>query len=196
MKRFLLILIARCFYTRTGSHSWQHINDVLDRASAIKGDKLNDCEYAAVLFHDCSLMRGNRETHAVDSANIAKKILRWFFSSGEVELITGAIRCHRASYNGVRTSWLGDLLSSADRSLPCVETIVKRSYQFALEHGAVGDFAIQHVVDHVKEKYGRQGYAFRNVPAPYVLFYGDRLKRMWSDIDDLDAAAVKRMLAL
>lgn len=195
IKCFIIRLLAKRFYPKMGSHGWQHIQDVLSRAVRIKGSPLTDSEYAAILFHDCSLKNGDRATHAEDSAAIAQRQLRWFFSEYELRLITDAIRCHRASYQGMRKTWIEDLVASADRNPPCLAAIAKRSYQYAREHGMDDGNALAHVVEHVREKYGRHGYAFTNMPAPYLATYGSELKRMWSQIDNLDSATVRQLIS-
>lgn len=179
-----LIKAAEKYYDREGSHGWNHISDVLGRAGrmvAQDGRTLTDPEIAAVLFHDSSLRGGNRETHHEDSAKLAEKELSGLFDPKTVARIAKAIREHRGSYKGKYSSKLSELVSSADRGEPNLNDIIKRSYLYQTEHGYPNPEKL--VVEHIKNKYSRGGYARR--PEYYRRLYKDRLDAMYDRIDSI-----------
>jgi len=81
----------------------------------------------------------------------------------ELELVAYATLQHRASYKGKFFSKLSEILSSADRGAPKFEPIVIRCMQFNNED-------IDGVVDHVKDKYAKSGYA--KYPKLYIDYFG------------------------
>lgn len=182
-------------YYEDGSHGWGHIQDVLSRAENIKGKPLSEDERAAILFHDSSLSTGPRETHAEDSAAIARKVLGKIYARRRLERIVRAIERHRASYKGKRTSYIQNLVSAADRDLPGADDMYLRSLQYGLEHGMSDEEAIDNAYEHIPSKYGRNGYAYRNAPKLYLDAYKDSLGDMWDKMDKTTKDDLRRMMA-
>ena len=177
-----LIRLAKKYYDAEGSHGWNHIQDVLGRAKLmvnLDNRQLSDPEIAAVLFHDSSLRGGDRKTHHIDSSKIAEKELSALFDQRTLKRISKAIQQHRGSYKGKYYSKLSELVSSADRGAPRLEDIIKRSYLYQTEHGYADPEKL--VVEHIKDKYSRYGYARR--PEYYRRLYKDRLDAMYDRID-------------
>lgn len=175
---------AKRYYDAQGSHGWNHVSDVLNRARLMVAQDnrlLSDEEIAAVLFHDSSLRQGDRETHHIDSAKIAEKELKKSFDPNTISRIAKAIREHRGSYKGKYSSKLSELVSSADRGEPNLDDIIKRSYTYQVEHNF--DVPEKLVVEHIKDKYSRAGYARK--PEYYQRLYRDRLDDMYERVDRL-----------
>jgi HD superfamily phosphodiesterase len=188
-----LIRRAKKYYDAEGSHGWNHIQDVLGRANLMVNPdnrQLSDPEIAAVLFHDSSLRGGDRKTHHIDSSKIAEKELAALFDQRTLKRISKAIQQHRGSYKGKYYSKLSELVSSADRGAPNLEDIIKRSYLYQTEHGYADPEKL--VVEHIKSKYGRDGYARK--PFYYQRLYADKLNKMYDDIDNLTTSEVLRVV--
>lgn len=186
--------MARKHYPEDGSHGWSHIQDVLESAKRMRRRELLKKELAAIMYHDSSLMTGPRETHAEDSANIAKKELAGVFSRRQLSDIVNAIAHHRASYTGKRTSRLEDLVSAADRPVPNILKQVLRSWKYHEELGEPEDERARNVASHLREKYGKKGYAYFNAPKLYTKTYGDDLKKVMNDFDALTPESVLSMV--
>ena len=186
--------LARPFYG-DGSHGWNHIQDVLSHARQLKGAPLTEDETAAVMFHDSSLTSGPRETHADDSAAIARRVLGPLMAKRRVERIAKAIARHRASYKGRRYTFLDDLLSSADRNDPDdIRQYFDRSLRWGLENGLSDREAIDNAFEHIPAKYGRGGYAFSNAPRLYMKANRAKLERAWDEIARMSKADLAKML--
>ena len=184
---------ARRHYPEEGSHGWNHIQDVLANARRMRRRELLKNELAAIMYHDSSLMTGDRETHAEDSAEIAKKELTELFRKRQLADIVNAIAHHRASYEGKRSSRLEDLVAAADRPVPDLAKQVARSWKYHEELGEPEDLRAENVASHLKEKYGHGGYAYGNAPRLYLKTYGRELQDIMSKFDGLTPESVAAM---
>lgn len=191
-----IIAQARTHYPAVGSHGWNHIEDVMANATRMRRRRLLLKELAAIAYHDSSLTAGPRETHAEDSAAIAGRELRAYFRRRQLQDIVNAIAHHRASYEGPRKSRLEDLVAAADRNVPDVEKDIRRSYAYGLEHGMTQDEAVQNTLHHMPDKYGRKGYAYRNVPKIYMDTYGDAVRKAQDAFDALTEDDVRRIAGI
>lgn len=187
--------MARAHYPEVGSHGWNHIQDVLEAARRIRRRELIKKEIAAIMYHDSSLMNGDRETHAEDSAEIARNELAGKFTKGQLKDIVNAIAHHRASYEGPRKSRLEDLVAAADRPVPDLERQVARSWKYHEELGEPEDLRARNVASHLKEKYGHGGYAYGNAPKLYLKTYGSELRDIMSKFDGLTPESVAAIMS-
>ena len=186
--------MARPHYADSGSHGWNHIQDVLASARRMRRKKLLKKELAALMYHDSSLLTGPRETHAEDSAAIARRELADKFTKRQLTDIANAIAHHRASYEGRRKSRLEDLVAAADRNIPDVDRSILRSYRYGLEHGMTEDEAVSNTLQHMPDKYGTKGYAYRNIPKIYLETYGDELAKAQKGFDAVTAEKIRSLV--
>ena len=188
--------MARPHYPDSGSHGWNHIQGVLESARRMRRKELLKKELAALMYHDSSLLTGPRETHAEDSAEIARKELSGKFSRRQLEDIANAIAHHRASYEGKRKSRLENLVAAADRDVFVdgnVDDYILRSYRYGLEHGMTPDEAVANTLHHMPDKYGTNGYAYKNVPKIYMDTYGDEVRKAQKAFDSMTADRISEL---
>ena len=186
---------ARLHYPAEGSHGWNHIQDVRANARRMRRRELRRNELAAIVYHDSSLMTGDRETHADDSAAIARKELAGLFRKRQLADIVNAIAHHRASYEGARNSRLEDLVAAADRPVPDLAKQVARSWKYHEELGEPEGLRAENVASHLKEKYGHGGYAYGNAPRLYLKTYGRELRDIMSRFDGLTPESVAAIVS-
>ncbi len=97
-------------------------------------------------------------------------------SNEERMLVAHAVLEHRASFKGVYYSKLSEIISSADRGLPDLDFIVKRSMKFNNQNA-------DNVYEHIKDKYGTSGYA--TYPKIYQDIFSDELHRFQKLADEI-----------
>lgn len=188
--------LARPHYPDSGSHGWNHILDVIESAKRMRRKKLLKKELAALMYHDSSLLTGPRDTHAEDSAEIARKELAGRFSKRQIEDIANAIAHHRASYEGNRKSRLENLVAAADRDVFVdgnIDDYILRSYRYGLEHGMTPEEAVDNTLHHMPDKYGTNGYAYANVPKIYMDTYGDEVRKAQKAFDSMTADRIREL---
>ena len=189
--------LARPHYPDSGSHGWNHILDVIESAKRMRRKKLLKKELAALMYHDSSLLTGPRDTHAEDSAEIARKELAGRFSKRQIEDIANAIAHHRASYEGKRKSRLENLVAAADRDVFVdgnIDDYILRSYRYGLEHGMTPEEAVDNTLHHMPDKYGTNGYAYANVPKIYMDTYGDEVRKAQKAFDSMTADRIRELV--
>lgn len=98
----------------------------------------------------------------------------------KIQMYNVAYACmeHRGSWKGPYHSLVSEIVAAADRGIPDqfdMTDAVKRSYLFARTTGgkSIAD-AIQHSVEHLKDKYGKDGYG--RVPNWYKDYWAPTLK--------------------
>lgn len=100
------------------------------------------------------------------------------------EMLAEACRTHRASYMGEYATPFAELMASADFEKPSsLEAMLHRAHQYALSQGGSPDDALVASVKHVKEKFGRKGYA--NYPGMYLNVFGERIVELQAEIEKL-----------
>lgn len=136
----------------------------------------------AALLHDVGIKYG-REYHHFESRRMLEcsDLNLWFtelvneFSLNRDQILC-AVEEHRASYKGVFSYPLCELISSADRGTPDFYEIAKRVSVCSINRDGTGG------ITHVIEKYGRDGYA--RWPELYRKHFKVELEHMWDLIDD------------
>lgn len=198
MKYTELLSLAKPYYPAEGSHGWNHIEDVLSSAKAmarIRKQRWSPEMTAAAVFHDSGLyINGTdkdevREGHEDRGADIAGKRLQGLFTEEQLKRIKAAIREHRASYKGPYTSYLSDLISSADRGAPDMKSKLLRSYAYHMEQGETPEQAYKGIAEFLPTKYGPNGYA--RIPVYYRALYAKQLKEYQKQMSELTADKVR-----
>ena len=188
--------LARPHYPDSGSHGWNHILDVIESAKRMRRKKLLKKELAALMYHDSSLLTGPRDTHAEDSAEIARNELAGRFSKRQIEDIVNAIAHHRASYEDKRKSRLENLVAAADRDVFVdgnIDDYILRSYRYGLEHGMTPEEAVDNTLHHMPDKYGTNGYAYANVPKIYMDTYGNEVRKAQKAFDSMTSDRIREL---
>lgn len=102
----------------------------------------------------------------------------------ELKEVAHAVLQHRASFKGEFYSSLSEIISSADRGLPDLEKVVKRSMKFNKGNA-------QSVYEHIKDKYGKNGYA--KYPEVYHKLFKKELAQFKRFADEI---TVERVLEI
>lgn len=195
-------LLINSFYKKDGSHGASHIHDVLNLAEEITNkDPLlltpieHDALILSCILHD--ITRDIDDDHHEESGamlfdimmksspEFKKIVLTRYIDKEHIDLVKYAIKEHRASYKGDFYSKVSEVLSSVDRGYPeNLDLRIKRSFLYAKEHGKDDQEALIHAIDHMKEKFGRNGY--QKLPNIYKSFFKNEISILWDKIDDLD----------
>lgn len=103
----------------------------------------------------------------------------------ERTLVAKACLEHRGSYKGKFSSLLSEIISSADRGRPdSVEKLLDRSAVFGMaQFGYTTEEAKAEARLHIKDKYGRNGYAQR--PEIYCKYFAKELAELMAKIEVL-----------
>lgn len=116
--------------------------------------------YAIAAYHDTGLTEG-RELHHIISAQIIRndKRLRQWFTEEQIELMADAAEDHRASSDRAPRTIYGRIVAEADRFID-PEDIIRRTVQFGHDHYPTlsREEHYERMVQHLHEKYGRNGY--------------------------------------
>jgi hypothetical protein len=79
----------------------------------------------------------------------------------------------------------------ADKGRPTLENYIPRSIRFNLGREPIEDIP-RLVVEHLKEKFGRNGYAMKD--PEYLEHYKEDLEILWDQIDELTEETVQKEL--
>ena len=116
--------------------------------------------YTIAAYHDLGLKAGREQHHTV-SARIVReeKRLKEFFTSEQIEIIADAVEDHRASCSKPPRTIYGKIVAEADRVIDGT-TIMRRTVQYGLAHYPTlsREQHIERAVQHITEKYGKDGY--------------------------------------
>lgn len=145
------------------AHGIAHVRQVLGNSRELAA--LLDVEwrmvYVIAAYHDIGIPAKGREDHEKTSAQILREdaaLARWF-TPEEVEVMAQAVEDHRASTGREPRSLYGRIVSEADRDID-PERIVRRCMEYGKSRFPEKDTAWQvgRAVEHIREKYGPQGY--------------------------------------
>ncbi len=119
-----------------------------------------DMAYTIAAYHDTGLCEG-RDTHHIVSSRIVREDphLRKWFTEEQIATIADACEDHRASAAQPPRTIYGRIVAEADRYIEA-EDIIRRTIQFGMDHYPTlsRQEHYQRMVEHLREKYGRQGY--------------------------------------
>lgn len=171
------------------AHREPHFQEVFLTAREINDTlQLGIPEYQMLLvayFHD--LFAWSRFNHHILSHAFVDTGDWWkfhFLNPVERGEVAEACFQHRASYKGVFTCRLSELMNSADRERPSnVETMLKRAIQYRLGKNpdATVDSVYSESLKHLWEKFGPNGYA--RYPEMYLKVYGEKVSQIRKAID-------------
>ena len=193
--------LAKPLYVSIGKNSWEHIQqdvgNAIDIIRTLQGRDLTLKEYAAILFHDCSVKaRKSKDRHSYYSAEIARRILSktTYFTSDDIDEICQAIEEHDEfiNPNGIHSSDLSDLLASADCNPPNVAWILNKSYSRGMENGLTHEERIQNAVRYIPKKYGTHGTIV--YPKMYAAFNKKAIIKMQQTFDTLTPEECERII--
>ena len=139
-------------------HAEMVINQSLQLAEQLGVDE--NMAYAIAAYHDTGLTEG-RELHHKVSAQIIRndKRLRQWFTEEQIEVMADAAEDHRASNEQPPRTIYGRIVAEADRFID-PEDIIRRTVQFGHDHYPTlsREEHYERMVQHLHEKYGRNGY--------------------------------------
>lgn len=167
------------------AHQRDHVTMVIKQSLEIAEhlDVNPDMVYVIAAYHDTGLCEG-RESHHEVSAQIIKsdENLRKWFTEEQIQTMADAAEDHRASAKHEPRTIYGRIVAEADRFID-PETIVRRTIQYGLDHYPELSKEQQYarMMQHLHEKYGRNGYLklwFPNSPN------ATRLERLHQMIDN------------
>lgn len=148
--------------TFDAAHRRDHVEMVIRQSLELAEQTGADAEMAYVIaaYHDTGLCEGRERHHLVSGTIIRgdRNLLQWF-SPEQIETMACAAEDHRASADHAPRTLYGRIVAEADRFID-PETIIRRTVQFGLEHYPELDKAghYERTVQHLHEKYGRNGY--------------------------------------
>ena len=145
-------------------HGLKHIETVIERSLkfAKDYDANIDMVYTIAAYHDLG-HHIDRKRHEIISAQIFiedENMKKWF-SDEQRKIIKDAIEDHRASSNHEPRTIYGKIVSTADRTIVNIDNTIRRSYSYGKRNyqGITEEEQIQKVYEHLKDKYGENGYA-------------------------------------
>lgn len=145
-------------------HGINHIKYVIKRSINIALDYDVDMNlvYVIAAYHDI----GNyidRKNHEIISANMfmEDEYLKNYFNDEERIIIKEAIIDHRASNKHEPRSIYGKIVSTADRAIVNIESIILRAYSYGIKNypELSKDEQIKRIYEHLINKYGVNGYS-------------------------------------
>lgn len=116
--------------------------------------------YAIAAYHDTGLGEGREHHHEVSARIIREDArLREWFTEEEIAVMADAAEDHRASADHAPRTIYGRIVAEADRCIDPV-TIVRRTIQYGFDHypEMSREEHYRRMMQHLQEKYGREGY--------------------------------------
>lgn len=185
------------------AHQWGHFNSVYEAGTLInKTLGLGYPEEAILLVayvHD--LFAWDRDVHHVRSQTwvdggvdhppavkelIKQSVSKWPAGKGNFPRAYLAQACgqHRASFRGEFTHEFCELMNSSDYEKPNgLFKKLERAYKYSLGRGLGEREALVASLDHMKDKFGRDGYA--KYPEMYTTVFGKELEEIYVAIDKI-----------
>jgi len=160
------------------AHLINHADDVCSLALEINKEEDDKLVILASYLHDM-FNADNRAIHnelAYEYVLEANDEFLQNLKSEELKRVAHAVLEHRASFKGEYYSSLSEIISSADRGLPDLESVVVRSMRF--NNGDAQD-----VYEHILDKYGTKGYA--KYPKVYQEIFKEQLKEFQNEADKI-----------
>ena len=144
------------------AHRRDHVEMVIKQSLEIAEhlDVNPDMVYVIAAYHDTGLCEGREHHHEVSARIIkADENLRKWFTEEQIQTMADAAEDHRASAKNAPRTIYGRIVAEADRFID-PETIIRRTIQYGLDHyPELGKEAqYERMMQHLQEKYGRNGY--------------------------------------
>jgi len=166
------------------AHLINHADDVCSLALEINKEEDEKLVILASYLHDM-FNADNRAIHnelAYEYVLEANDEFLKNLNREELKRVAHAVLEHRASFKGEYYSSLSEIISSADRGLPNLESVVVRSMRFNN-----GD--AQNVYDHILDKYGTKGYA--KYPKVYQEIFKEPLEQFKNEADKITVEEIE-----
>ena len=189
------------YHKNDGAHNIYHIRTVMD--NALRGNvKLGFHQYEnlvimAVACHDIMCWKDRATHHELGADYVLKENDKYLskLSASERLLISEAVRTHRASYKGERVTNLAKLLAVADKGKPILHDQLRRAYKYYNDNtpNASDLEKAKSVIEHMHDKFGRNGYAYENDPL-YVNLYSEDIEVFITELDTLTPQEVLRIV--
>ena len=150
-------------------HGINHIKTVIRRSIELSNgfDVDENIVYTVAAYHDLGHFI-DRKTHEIISAQMfmEDEKIKEFFTEEERVTIKEAIEDHRASLEREPRSIYGKIVSSADRTIVDIDDTIKRAYSYGLKNYPELNYEekVERVYNHLREKYGENGYAKNYIP--------------------------------
>ena len=186
------------------SHGRAHIKEVKERAFKINKyleDNLGihaDMEIInlAADYHDITAMTDRPNHHLSGAARFYTDNKNTY---GEITTrrVVECIREHRASFKGEYSSLESQILSTADRgdiNPTKISDLFRRAYTYSRENNLSHEDAVHSSFNHIKSKYGREGYAFNKHNKVFFVYYKNQLEKFWEALELIDKAFVFNLL--
>ena len=168
LKDYIENTIFKEYEKNEKGHGIEHINYVIKRSLIFSKQIENINEemvYTVAAYHDIG-HHIDKDNHEKISADILKKDnkLKEFFSEEEIKIMQDAVEDHRASNKEEPRNIYGKIVSSADRNTS-VEEMLKRTYSYNKKHypNLNEKGIIEECFKHLKNKYGKEGYATKKM---------------------------------
>ncbi len=144
------------------AHRRDHVEMVIKQSLEIAEhlDVDENMVYVIAAYHDTGLCEGREHHHEVSAKIIkADENLRKWFTEEQIQTMADAAEDHRASAKNAPRTIYGRIVAEADRFID-PETIVCRTIQYGLDnYPELGKEAqYDRMMQHLHEKYGRNGY--------------------------------------
>ena len=170
LKKYIKKKILPKYTLNDEGHNIKHINYVIKRS--IKFSKYvsnidKEIVYTVATYHDLGYYK-NPKNHEKIAAELFKNDnnIKKFFTEEEINLIIEAIEDHRASKGIEPRNVYGKIIASADKNVS-VDDIIKRTYNYIIKYDDIDknnfDTIFDKIKKHIKEKYGKKGYATNNI---------------------------------
>jgi HD superfamily phosphodiesterase len=154
------------------SNAVEYFWELLHLLHNVKNVKLNiNVVITAAAMHDIGLVDGRVDHHLRGYALFRehggeyRNLVESFFTKKQLKEIAWAILEHRASYEGPVSSYTSALVSLADRGDFDMRKYVRRSYDYNVAN--TPDKPVEEiredVYNHMINKYGLNGYAWKNL---------------------------------
>lgn len=185
LKKYIEDTIFPSYSKNDLGHNLSHIKYVIDRslkfASTFTDINL-DMVYTIASYHDIGHFI-DAKNHERVSADILfnDKNLNKFFNANEIKIMMEAIEDHRASLEYEPRSIYGKIVSSADRNTN-INSVLKRTYEYRIKNFKCAnlDEVINESFNHIKEKFGKKGYAIEK-----MYFEDNEYKKFLLEIEEL-----------
>ena len=178
------------------AHRWEHLTDVLCNTSRCYaweqeqgGVAGRAAEYfMATLYHD-TFAGVDREHHHLLGEQFYEETIHSTLPKEWQYLIDGLvvgkmIKWHRSSVlspDGM-SRWVY-LFAVADKGPMKFRKVIDRSVAYQKYHFPECD-AVSLAFEHCREKFGRKGYAFKNMRTEYMEVFGEELEGFWRRLED------------
>ena len=187
-----LDLLRWCIYSITlndPAHQLDHVFDVCVRAKEIfeHFEEIEELTYQdriivyhAALMHDLGCRFNRKDHHIIGYGLVYEYITRCCPNQFEPETLRQIALCvleHRSSNKNKPTTFLSEIISIADTSVPDVKNYLTRALKFRI-HGNNGVYEsdkdlINSCIEHMDEKFGENGYHWKSYPAIGLAYYAD-----------------------